>query len=42
MTVLHPKIAEVTARIEDRSSDTRAAYLDMIRGRRPGGVPPGC
>ncbi|MEM6534597.1 MAG: phosphogluconate dehydratase, partial [Pseudomonadota bacterium] len=38
MTTLHPKIAEVTARIEARSADTRAAYLEMIRGRRPGGL----
>ncbi|GAB5458699.1 MAG: phosphogluconate dehydratase [Henriciella sp.] len=38
MTKLHPIIAEVTARIEARSKDSRAAYLDMIRARRPGGL----
>ncbi|MBY9067545.1 phosphogluconate dehydratase [Hyphomonas sp. WL0036] len=35
MTKLHPKIEEVTARIESRSQDSRAAYLEMIRARRP-------
>ncbi|MFN7055554.1 phosphogluconate dehydratase [Hyphomonas sp.] len=35
MTPLHPKIQEVTARIEARSKDTRDAYLEMIRSRRP-------
>lgn len=35
MTALHPKIEEVTARIEARSSDTRSDYLEMIRSRRP-------
>ncbi len=38
MTDLHPTIAEVTARIEARSRDSRAAYLDMIRARKPGGL----
>lgn len=38
MTELHPVIAEVTARIEARSKDSRAAYLDMIRSRRPNGL----
>lgn len=37
MTKLHPVIAEVTARIEARSKDSRAAYLDMIRSRKPDG-----
>ncbi len=37
MTNLHPKIAEVTERIRDRSRDARAAYLEMIRARRPKG-----
>lgn len=37
MTKLHPVIAEVTARIESRSKDSRAAYLEMIRGRKPDG-----
>jgi len=37
MTNLHPKIAEVTERIRQRSADTRAAYLEMIRARRPKG-----
>lgn len=35
MTALHPKIEEVTARIEARSKDTRTEYLEMIRARRP-------
>ncbi len=38
MTDLHPTIREVTARIEARSRDTRAAYLDLIRRRRPEGL----
>lgn len=36
---MHPKVLEVTARIEARSRDARAAYLDKIaewRGRGPG------
>jgi phosphogluconate dehydratase len=37
MTKLHPKIAEVTERIRQRSADPRAAYLEMIRSRRPKG-----
>lgn len=32
---LHPKISEVLLRIETRSKDTRAAYLEMIRPQRP-------
>lgn len=35
MTPLHPKIEEITNRIRERSRDTRAAYLEMIRSRRP-------
>ncbi|MFN3607478.1 MAG: phosphogluconate dehydratase [Hyphomonas sp.] len=35
MTQLHPVIVEVTRRIEARSKDSRAAYLEMIRARRP-------
>ncbi|ABI75937.1 phosphogluconate dehydratase [Hyphomonas neptunium ATCC 15444] len=35
MTPLHPVIADVTQRIEARSRDSRAAYLEMIRSRRP-------
>ena len=35
MTKIHPVIDEVTWRINDRSRDTRAAYLEMIRSRRP-------
>ncbi|MFN7178687.1 phosphogluconate dehydratase [Hyphomonas sp.] len=36
MTVkLNPVIEQVTARIEERSRDTRAAYLELIRSRRP-------
>jgi phosphogluconate dehydratase len=37
MTQIHDTIAEVTARIEARSKDSRAAYLEMIRARRPSG-----
>lgn len=37
MTYMHPAIASVTDRIRLRSQDTRAAYLDMIRARRPDG-----
>ncbi len=37
MTTLHPKVAEVLARIEDRSRDSRAAYLELIRARKPDG-----
>ena len=37
MTHMHPAIASVTDRIRLRSQDTRAAYLDMIRARRPDG-----
>ena len=32
---LNPKIAEVLERIEQRSKDSRAEYLDMVRSRRP-------
>lgn len=35
MTPLHPTVEEVTRRIEVRSQDSRAAYLEMIRARRP-------
>ncbi|HRK66951.1 MAG TPA: dihydroxy-acid dehydratase, partial [Hyphomonas sp.] len=36
MTVkLHPVVEQVTARIEARSRDTRAAYLELIRSRKP-------
>lgn len=37
MTPLNPKVEEVTARIEARSRDVRAEYLQMIRSRRPKG-----
>ena len=37
MPALHPTIAAVTDRIRLRSADTRAAYLEMIRSRRPQG-----
>ncbi|MEN0078672.1 MAG: phosphogluconate dehydratase [Pseudomonadota bacterium] len=37
MTKLHPKVAEVLARIEDRSRETRASYLELVRARRPEG-----
>ncbi|MGZ4487639.1 MAG: phosphogluconate dehydratase [Nocardioides sp.] len=32
MSQLHPTLAEVTARVVERSAPTRAAYLDRIRG----------
>ncbi len=32
---LNPVVEAVTARIADRSRETRAAYLEMIRSRRP-------
>jgi phosphogluconate dehydratase len=32
---MNPVVEAVTARIEARSKDSRAAYLDMIRSRRP-------
>ena len=35
MTDIHPKIAAVTERIRQRSAETRADYLEMIRARRP-------
>lgn len=37
MISIHPKIAEVTERIRQRSAETRGAYLEMIRSRRPKG-----
>jgi len=37
MTHMHPAITSVTDRIRRRSKDTRAAYLDLIRARRPDG-----
>lgn len=37
MVKIHDTVAAVTARIEARSKDSRAAYLDMIRSRRPTG-----
>lgn len=37
MTRINDTVAEVTARIEARSTDSRAAYLELIRSRRPSG-----
>lgn len=34
---LNPTIETVTKRIAERSKDTRAAYLEMVRGNRPTG-----
>ncbi|MEM7768096.1 MAG: dihydroxy-acid dehydratase, partial [Pseudomonadota bacterium] len=34
---LNPKIADVLTRITERSRDSRAAYLDLIRARKPDG-----
>ncbi len=35
--MIHPVIEAVTQRIDARSRDSRAAYLDMVRSRRPTG-----
>ncbi|WP_370232926.1 phosphogluconate dehydratase, partial [Hyphomonas sp.] len=35
MTKMNPRIVEITERIRERSRDSRQAYLEMIRGRRP-------
>ena len=35
MVEMNSTIAEVTARIRERSRDSRQAYLEMIRSRRP-------
>lgn len=37
MSTLHPDIEAVTQRIEARSKETRAAYLELIRSRKPDG-----
>ena len=37
MPALHPKIAEVTARIVEKSRDTRASYLERIEDARKAG-----
>ena len=37
MTQLHPKIAEVTARIEERSRDSRADYLARMQAAKDAG-----
>lgn len=37
MNVMHPTIAAVTDRIRLRSKETRSAYLELIRSRRPDG-----
>ena len=37
MTQLHPKIAEVTARIEERSRDSRRDYLARIQAAKDAG-----
>ncbi|WP_336487087.1 phosphogluconate dehydratase [Methylobacterium nigriterrae] len=38
MTETHPEIAAVTARVIERSRDSRRAYLDLIEREREGGV----
>ena len=38
MSVLQPEIARVTARIQERSKETRAAYLDFIAAERDRGT----
>ncbi len=35
--MIHPVIETVTHRIDARSKETRAAYLDMVQSRRPSG-----
>lgn len=35
MTKMNPRIVEITERIRERSRDSRQAYLEMIRSRRP-------
>ena len=35
MTPLNPTVEDVTRRIEARSSDSRAEYVEMVRSRRP-------
>ena len=37
MTTLHPTVETVLTRIRERSRDTRTAYLDLVRARRPEG-----
>lgn len=37
MTQIHPKLKEITARIETRSKDTREAYLEVTKALRPDG-----
>ncbi|HEV7440057.1 MAG TPA: phosphogluconate dehydratase [Methylobacterium sp.] len=38
MTEIHPEIAAVTARVIERSRDSRRAYLDLIERERENGV----
>src|SRR4051794_8951963 len=38
MTEIHPEMAAVTARVIERSRDSRRAYLDLIEREREGGV----
>ena len=35
--MLHPEIERITAKIKDRSVESRTAYLELIRSRRPTG-----
>ncbi|MCR9223031.1 MAG: phosphogluconate dehydratase [Hyphomonas sp.] len=37
MTMINDTVAAVTARIEARSKESRAAYLELVRARRPNG-----
>ena len=38
MTTLHPAIQAVLERIEKRSTDSRRAYLELVRSRKPEGL----
>jgi len=38
MTNLHPSIETVLKRIKARSSESRAAYLELVRSRKPNGL----
>ena len=37
MTTLHPEIERITQRIIERSAESRAQYLELIRANRPDG-----
>ena len=37
MSQLHPKLAEITNRVAQRSKNTRESYLEITRSMRPDG-----